>query len=136
MSSAARHRLNRERGGNLCRTLSHSPQSKMPRDTRFHDCGTHALSFIIDDETKATGRIMNAYANGTMSMLQCISQGFSPNLNDLFANASSQRVLRSIGAVLDSSPPLFRKRLRRKSQRLEYVLPRKCRCTQSGERAP
>jgi hypothetical protein len=62
-------------------------------------------------------------------MLQCISQRFSRNLNDLFANASSQRELRSIGAVLDSSLPFFRKRRRRKSKRLEYVLPRKRRCT-------
>jgi hypothetical protein len=50
---------------------------------------------------------VNADVNGTVSVLQRISQGFAPDLNDLFANAGSQREFRSMGAELDSSPPLF-----------------------------
>jgi hypothetical protein len=79
---------------------------------------------------------MNVDVNGAMSMLQCIAQGFSSDLNNLFANASSHRAFRSMNVVLNSSPPLFGKWRRRKGKPLVYILPRKRRRTQSGERAP
>jgi hypothetical protein len=101
----------------------------MPRNTRFHDGGTHALPFIIDDQAKAAGGIMNVDANGAVTMLQCIAQGFSSDLNDLFADTSSHWEFRSMDVVLNSSPPLFRKWRHRKGERLVYVLPRKCRRT-------
>src|ERR1700730_9864349 len=101
----------------------------MPRNARFYDGGTYALPFIIDSQAKTAGDIMNADVNGAMSMLQCISQCFSSNRNDLFPNTSSHWEFRSMGAVLDSSPPVFRKWRRRKGKRLIYFLPRKCRRT-------
>jgi hypothetical protein len=97
----------------------------MPRNTRFHDRGTHALPFIINDQAKATGSIMNVNMNDAFRMLQCITQGFSSNLHDLFANASSHWKFRSINVVSNSSPPLFRKWRRCHGKRLVDVLPRK-----------
>src|ERR1700738_5325586 len=108
----------------------------MPRNTRFHDRGTHALPFIVDDQAKAAGGIMNVDANDAIRMLQCIAQGFSSNLNDLFATAGSHWQFRSMDVVLNSPPPLFRKWRRRKGKRLMYVLPRKRSRTQRGKRAP
>jgi hypothetical protein len=76
------------------------------------------LPFIVNDQAKAAGSIMNLDVNGAMSMSQCIAQGFSPNLHDLLANAGSHRQFCSMDAVLDGSPPLFRKWRRRKGKRL------------------
>jgi hypothetical protein len=129
MSSAEHPRLNRERGSNPRRTLSHSPQSKVPRNTRFHDGGSHALSVIINDQAKTAGSIMNVDVNDSISMLECITQGFSSNLNDLFANASPHWEFRSMSVVVNSLPPLFRKRSRRHGKRLAYILRRKRRST-------
>ncbi len=129
MSSATHLRLNRERGGDPCRALSHAPQSKVPRNTRFHDGGTHTLPFIINDQAKAAWSIMNVDVNGAISMLQRITLGFASNLNDLFADASSHWEFRSMDVVLNSSPPRFRKWRRRHGKRLVYVLPRKRRST-------
>ena len=94
------------------------------------------MPFIIDDQAKAARCIMNVDVNDAISMLQCITQRFSSNLNDLLANASSHWEFRSTDVVENSSPPLFRKWRRRKSKRLVYVLPRQRRRPQSGERSP
>jgi hypothetical protein len=61
----------------------------MPWNSRFHDGGTYALPFIIDDQAKAAGGIIDADTNVAMGMLQCVSQGLSSNLNDLFADAGA-----------------------------------------------
>jgi hypothetical protein len=90
----------------------------MPRNTRFHNRGTHTLAFIIDDQSKAADGIMNIDVNGAISVLQRIAQGFSSNLNDLFANTSSYWNFRSMDIVLNSPPPLFGKWRCRKGKRL------------------
>src|SRR5216684_3320929 len=133
MSSATHLGFNREAGSNLCGTLVHAPQPEMTRNTRFNNSGTNAPPFIIDYQAKVAGGIMNSDANGALSMLQCISQGFSSNLNDLFPNTSSHRQFLTMGAVLDSYLSPFRKRRCRKSKRLKYVLLRKHRRTESSE---
>src|SRR6266702_3823816 len=101
MSSATHLRLNRERGGYPLCALSHPSQPEMPGNTRFHYGRIDTLAFIIDDQAKAVGGVMNSNANSALSMLQCISQGLSSDLDDLFTNSSPHRNFLTMGAVFD-----------------------------------
>jgi hypothetical protein len=81
----------------------------MTSDTHFHYCVTNALPFVIDGKAEAARGIMNIDVNAAIGMLQCISQGFSSNLDDLFANTGAHWELSSMSVSLDGSLPLFRK---------------------------